>query len=563
MKYILLLLFFCSINIFSSGYGQQLSNQDEAYIDSAMTANYKSDGPGAILLIAKDGKAIFRKAYGLANLELKIPNKPEYLFRIGSMTKQFVAVCILKLAQEGKLSLDDDIRKYLPDYNTYNRAITINNLLSHTSGITDYTSKPDFLKQMAVDHSKKEIMDSFMKDSLLFEPGTNWSYSNSGYVLAGLILEKITEMSLGEYLQKNVFDPLGMTNTYIGTFEKLIPNTAYGYSLVGKDKFAPASYTSWSWAFAAGDIISNVDDLLKWDEALYTEKIVKKEWLEKAWSSYVLLNKQMTNYGFGWTTGMYKELSLITHDGGFPGFLCSGIRIPSQHLYFTILSNTISIEQDFSILIALRAAGQKITFPKVINVKQKKLQEYIGVYAEDRIATNSNYGKTYRYVTIKNDTLFSQGTGGSKSPLLNIDKDLFVSKDFWTFTKFHRNNKGEIISLERYEEPIKYGPNKLESKTNLTLPKEKSAISLKQQTLELYKGKYDLGGGILIKVTIEGNNIYIQVTGQEREEIFAESETKFFLKSEDVIIEFIKNDQGVTKGLILNQGDKYEANKIE
>lgn len=211
MQRIIIIYFFKLLNV--STYAQQLSKLDEQFVDSVMGANYKSGEPGAVLLIAKKGQPVFRKAYGLANLEFNVNNKPEYVFRIASMSKQFTAVCVLKLAQEGKLNLQDDIKKYLPDYNTHGRHITIENLLTHTNGINDFASKKEFPAQAILIQSPKELMNSFMNDSLTFEPGTDWGYSNSGYVVACLIVEKVSGMSLSEYRSQYIFNPLEMSHT--------------------------------------------------------------------------------------------------------------------------------------------------------------------------------------------------------------------------------------------------------------------------------------------------------------------------------------------------------------
>jgi CubicO group peptidase (beta-lactamase class C family) len=269
----LLVIYLC-ITLSVSTYAQQLSKQDEQFVDSVMNANYKPDEPGAVLLIAKHGQSVFRKGYGIANMEFSVSNKPEYVFRIGSITKQFTAVCVLMLAREGKLNLQDDITKYLSSFNSHGRHITIENLLSHTSGITDNVK--NLIAKAFMDQSKEDVMNLFVNDSLAFEPGTEWSYNSSPYVLAGLIVEKVSGISLDEYLQQNIFNPLAMSHTSVGNYDSIIINAATGYEPAVEGKFKPARSLSWSWMYAAGNMLSTVDDLLKWDNALYTEKIIKK-----------------------------------------------------------------------------------------------------------------------------------------------------------------------------------------------------------------------------------------------------------------------------------------------
>lgn len=547
---------------------QELSKSDEAYIDSIMSANYKLDEPGAAILLAIDGKPVFRKAYGLASVELNVPNKPEYLFSIGSMTKQFTAVCILQLAQDGKLVLKDDIKKYLPEYDTHGKIITLENLLSHTSGITSYTEKEDFDKKITIDHSKNEIMKYFMEDSLIFDPGTDWSYSNSGYVVLGLIVEKVSGVPLSEYMQKHLFEPAGMTNTVIGSYDHVTPNAVTGYESAGDKRYKVASYLSWTWPYAAGDIVSCVDDMQKWDEALYTDKLLKKEWREKAWKSFVLASGQETNYGFGWGLGKYNGMNVVSHGGAINGFLSDGIRIPSKHLYLVVLSNkAVKSPSEFSNLIALRAAGNPVKEHSAITLSSQHLQEYVGAFnvhrVGGRITKNTTKNKMYRYIILKNDTLFTQRTGGSKTPLIPVGTDLFMSKASRMMYKFNRDKDQKIVSLELYTEPLNYGPNELETKADVPMPAERTAISLDEKQLAPYKGKYDFGGGFIMTVTIDGNKIFTQATGQPSIEIYPETETKFFLKVVDATIEFVKDANGTVTGLVLTQGRKMEAKKIE
>ena len=246
-----------------------------------------------------------------------------------------------------------------------------------------------------------------MNDSLLFDPGTDWSYSNSGYFVLGLIVEKISGMSLVDYIQKNLFDPAGMKNSYIGTHEKIIPNLVTGYERASDATYKVASYLSWTWPYAAGDILSSVDDMLKWDEALYSDRILKKEWRERAWKSFTLSNGQETNYGFGWSLGKYGDVNIIGHGGAINGFLSDGIRIPSKHLYLVILSNkAIKSPGEFSSLIALRVAGDPIKEYTPINMSGKQLQDYVGAYevhrVGGRITKNTTKDKMYRYIIVKN-----------------------------------------------------------------------------------------------------------------------------------------------------------------
>lgn len=544
-------------------FAQQLPKQDEQFIDSIMSIYYKPTTPGAVLLIAKNGQPVFRKAYGLANMELNVLNKPENIFRIGSMSKQFTAVSILKLAQEGKLNLKDDLKKYLPDYNTHGRHISIENILTHTSGIIDAQNKADFVTKMRVDQSHDDLLKSFMQDSLLFEPGTDWHYSNSNYELAGFIIEKVSGMPLREYLQQNIFQPLQMSHTYVGNDDSIFINMVNGYDKIA-GKFRPAVFLSYSWEYGAGDILSNVDDLLKWDNALYTDKIIKKEWLEKAWNPFVLKNDESTHYGFAWSNNLINDLQIIEHAGGVNGFNSDGIRIPQQQLYIVILSNTTAAwSAAIASPIALQITKQNLPKQTSIQTGKKNLANYTGVYALQRAGGNFSIdtanGQLYTYITLTNDTLFVQPPGYGKVALLQVGKDLFVTSYDNPYYEFCSNNN-KITSVAILNKPIQSGPAEIRIKTDIPLPKEKKAIKLDAKQLEIYKGKYDFGGGAIAPVIVEGDKIYLQM--EEKFEILPEDKKHFFFTAFNGTAEFILKDEKVT-GVIVTRNGKYEGKKIE
>jgi CubicO group peptidase (beta-lactamase class C family) len=546
---------------------QTLPQADQAYIDSIMTATYKPGEPGGVLLVAVNGKPVYRKAFGLASAELNVPNKPEFVFRVGSMSKQFTAVSMLQLAQAGKLSLTDEIRKYLPWYNTHGRAITIAHLLSHTSGIPSYTEKPEFAKIMASDISGRGIAEFVMDDSLLFEPGTNWSYSNSGFAIANLIIEAVSGVPFGEYLQEHIFKPIGMLHSTVGSNDRILPAAVSGYDRNEDGTFKPAMHLNWSWPYGGGQVLSNVDDMLAWDEALYTDKLLSKQWRQKAWTPIVLPNGEKTNYGYGWGAGTWDGLEIIEHGGAINGFLSDGIRIPEKHIYVIAFSNTTSVPPRFVPDIALKVAGRPLKTPAAMAVDAKTLQDYIGTYlvtrSGARLTTNATAEPMYRAVTVVGDTLFSQQSGGTKNALRPVGKDLFSIGRPNTYARFVRDAQAKVVAVEIYQEPLTIGPIQREPKTDLPLPEEKKEITLDAKALEKYRGKYQLVPGFVITVTTEGNRIFGQATGQSRFEMFPQSETVFFLKIVDASMEFVLNEKGEVVSAILNQGGKRPLTKIE
>lgn len=461
----------------SAAVPQNISKSDRAYIDSIMNAQYKPTDPGAVVLAAKDGNILFRKAYGMASLELGVKQKPEFLFPLGSMVKQFTAVSILKLCQEGKISLQDDIRNYIPDYNTHGRRITIENLLTHTNGIISLYEMPGYMKMRRDEYRPDSLRKIFQDQELYFEPGTDWNYSNSGFTLLGMTIEKVSGISFSEYLQKNIFTPLGMTRTFIAAGDKIFPGLVPYYKSAGKGTYKPGPYFSFSSLFAAGDIISCCDDMLKWDEALYTEKILRKVWLGKAWTSFRLPGGQKTNYGYGWALGEYKGLQFIQHDG-IAGYLSDAIRVPEKHLYVFIASNNGSVSpNDAANKIACRLLGLSYKSGKPLNLGADKLREYTGTFEVRRPAANdfryASKEKVFRSITLSGDSLFSLCKAEGKYRLIPVEKDIFLFEATDTKMQFQRDDKGKITGIGIFSEPVNYGPDDVEALSESVLSEKK------------------------------------------------------------------------------------------
>src|SRR5687768_10124353 len=250
-------------------------------LDKLLAAQFKDNEPGVAVLVARKGEIIYKKGFGLANLELDVPMQVDNIFRIGSITKQFTAVAILQLMEQGKLNLQDEITKFIPDYPTQGNKITIEHLLTHTSGIRSYTSMSDYFGKIKLDMKPSEMIDYFKNEPMDFAPGAEHRYNNSGYYLLGYIIEQITGKTYAQYLEENFFKPLEMTNSLYGNDQAIIKKRASAYSM-GDNGFENSPSMSMTQPYAAGSIQSTVSDLFKWHQAVNSYKLVKKENLEKA-----------------------------------------------------------------------------------------------------------------------------------------------------------------------------------------------------------------------------------------------------------------------------------------
>ncbi len=305
-----------------------------AKIDEYMQAAVKNDQFSGSILVAQKGAPIISKGYRLANYELKVPNTPQTTFTLASITKQFTGVAIMKLQEQRWLKVSDKICKYLDNCPVAWQAITIHQLLTHTSGIENFSSLPDWDEEIAVQPTSREgFVDVFRDLPLEFSPGEKFEYSNSGYYLLGLIVEGATGQSYEDYLQRYIFTPLGMKNTGLVNPRSLQPNRASGYDWSG-NYFVHPDYEDLTHAFSNGGIYSTTEDLLLWDKALYGEQVVSKQSLEKIFTPF------KEGYGYGWNINEKFGRKHVGHSGSLMGFSTYLSRFPAEQISIIILSNS-------------------------------------------------------------------------------------------------------------------------------------------------------------------------------------------------------------------------------
>ena len=552
MKNLFRISLFAFVFLFNAAFSQQKDDKQlAAEFDKLLAEQFKANETGAAALVARNGQVIYKKAFGMANLELNVPMQVDNIFRIGSITKQFTAVAILQLMEQGKLNLQDEITKFIPDYPMNGHKITIEHLLTHTSGIQSYTGMKDFVEMMRKDMKPEELIAHFKNQPMEFAPGTKWNYNNSGYFLLGYIIEKITGKTYPQYLEENFFKPLGMTNSYYGSDTKIIKNraTAYGKGEKGFENAQPLSMTL---PYSAGSIQSTVEDLLKWHQAVHAYKLVKKESLDKAFTSYKLTDGKETNYGYGWFLGNVQESPTIEHGGGINGFLTSSIYLPKEDVFVAVFSNCdCNSPDDVSSKIAALTIGKPYDY-KEMPLDSTTLKSYTGVYENDKAEQ--------RVITFSENQLYSQRSGSPKYKIKAYQKDkFFLEKSFSTTLEFSRNSKGEI---EKINAKSRQGIE-IWSKTNKPIP-TKAEIQVDEKILESYVGDYELAPNFIISITKEQNKLFAQATGQGKNELFSETETKFFLKVVDAQVEFVKDEAGKISKLVLNQGGKkIDGKKIK
>ena len=328
-------------------------------------------------LVARGNQVLLSKGYGSANLEWNIPNAPNTKFRLGSVTKQFTAASILLLEERGKLKTDDPIKKFVPDAPAAWDRITLFHLLTHTSGVPNFTSFPDYPKIGPFPTTAAKLLESFRDKPLDFDPGTKWNYSNSGFVVLTYVIEKVTGEPYEKFVRENIFTPLAMKDSGYDSNEAIIPNRASGYS-PGRGGLENAGFVHMTVPQGAGALYSTTEDLLKWEQGLFGGKVLKPESLEKMTKPF------LQNYAFGLGVETVNGHKVVSHGGGIQGFNTDLSYYPDDRLTVVVLGNVNGgAPGEIAKKLAAVAHGENVKLMserKEISLDSKILARYVGVY---------------------------------------------------------------------------------------------------------------------------------------------------------------------------------------
>lgn len=512
----------------------------------------KGDSSGVAVLIARDGKILFQEGFGLANVADKTPITPATKFRIGSISKQFIAAAILRLAEEKKLSLTDPLAKFFPDF-PRGKDITLHHLLTHTSGIHSYTDKPDFISQVTKFIEPAKLIASFQNDPPDFAPGASFHYNNSAYFLDGEIVAKVSGKPLGDYLRETFFEPLGMKDTGIFVNAAPPPGVATGYSST-EGKLAPALDWDMSWAGGAGALYSTVGDLFRWNEALFSGKVVNEASFKAATTPVTLPpGVDGMKYGYGLVMSELHRMPMIGHGGGLNGWSTNLVRLPELHCTVVALANALPPPSGLSPgeisnkIVDIFLAEEISKIPPLVEdktVDPKTFNDFVGRY---------DYKSGIATVTVEDGHLFAQLTGQPRQEIYPKAANEFFWKVVDAQVAFQRNEKGEVVAAKHTQNGSTFTAPKL------TTP----AVQLTAEQLDAITGQYQYGPGAVLTVTRDGNSLLAQLTGQPKFPIFPTSESEFEWQVVAAKVQFVKEDGKVTKAIHKQNGGTIEAPKIK
>jgi len=437
---------------------------------------FKPGGPGCAIAVIRDGKIVFERGYGLANLDWAIPNSPTTVFQIASMSKQFTAACIVLLAEDGKLSLEDDIRTWLPETRDYGKKITIRNLLNHTSGIRDYESlMVSAGMRYDLAWEPREIFDFIVRQSALdFVPGEKFSYSNSGYILLAEIVHRATSLTLGQFAEQRIFKPLGMKNTlYYETLYQVVKNRATGYDR-DFDRMIYTAGQSDTYTLGPAGVFTTVEDLALWDRNFYENRIGGPHFIETMLSRPVLTGGDTSNYACGLEYDIYRGLPTLSHSGWWAGYLSYMMRFPEQRTTIILLANSTS---DIGPSVNCYKIADLYLYDQFPMDKRPAPEEKAAtsaVHAEvavdpaiyDQYAGRYQIGNLDMVATIARDgkRLMGQFTGQFRFQLFPESDSTFFLKIDEVQVKFRRDETGRVNTLLWYQRGREVPVNRIVSR---------------------------------------------------------------------------------------------------
>lgn len=564
-------LLFCTAIILLVSHQPARAQDHAAKIQEVLALAHKYRQFNGAVLVAENGKVIYKGAHGLANMEWNIPNTPDTKFRLGSITKQFTAAVTLQLVEQGKIKLDAKISDYLPDYRKdTGDKVTIHHLLTHTSGIPSFTGQPGFAENVSRNPYKvDEFVKKYASGDLEFEPGSKYSYNNSGYFLLGAIVERVTGKPYEQVLKEQIFDPAGMKNTGYDHHGTIIPKRASGYSKT-PENYTNAVYLDMSIPYAAGSLYSTVEDLYLWDQTLYTDKLLSAQ------SKGLMYKPFLENYAYGWVVmnASFKQndqpVQVIRHGGGINGFSTTIVRFPKEKSLIVMLDNTGSDYLDrLSESIAKILYNQPYEPPKIsiVSVLEKTITEKgieagIAQYRDLKAKQAATYDFSEPELNQLGYLLLRSGKAREAIEIFKLNVEAYPQgfNTYDSLAEAYMTINDRDLAIKNYRKSLDLNPNNTNA-TEILKRLEKAPVVVDAKVFDTYIGEYEVGPGFVLRVFREGDKFMTQATGQGQFEIFPESETTFYPTAFVAKLTFVKDADGKVTGIRIDQNGRVTHGK--
>lgn len=544
-------------------------------IDDLLKTYYDYGQFNGSVLVAENGKVIYKKGFGMANMEWEIPNNADTKFRIGSVTKQFTATLIMQLVEEGKIKLDGKLSEYLPDYRKETgEKVTIHQLLNHTSGIPSYTGLPGFFENVSRNpYAVKDFVKKYASGDLEFEPGTKFAYNNSGYFLLGAIIEQVTGKPYAQVLRERIFDQLDMKDTGYDLHAPLIRKRAWGYQK-SPDGYTNAAYLDMSLPYAAGSMYSTVEDLYKWDQALYENKIISAE------SKKLMFTPGLSDYGYGFTIRdqpigkTTQKTKIIQHGGGINGFNSLFTRLVDQKSLVVILDNVGMGRYHAGITDSIINIlnGQPYDLPKksMADTLYKTALEKGGAaavaeYRKLKAEKPAMYDFSEGELNALGYQLLGKDRTKDAIEIFKLNVEMFpeASNPYDSLGEAYLKDGNKDLALANYKKSVELNPGNANG-IKFIKQIEGKETKIDPAVFDGYVGDYEIAPNFILTITREGDKLMGQPSGQRKVELETVSETQYIVPSVDASITFEKDSEGKTTGLVLVQGERTtKAKKIK
>ena len=519
-----------------------------AKADAVLAEAYPSEGPGAAVIVTERGTTVYESGRGLADLAAKTPIGPDTVFRIGSITKQISAAVLLQLVAEGKVSLDDPVSKFFPDYPQPGAGATVRHLLNHTSGIQSYTDLPGWMVEANTNrpYTTDEMIAEFRSVPSPSKPGEKWAYNNSGYVLVGAIIEKITGKPWHQAVEERIAKPLGIAIRY-GVLEGETPKMAKGYT-AHEGEVAPALKIHMSVPHAAGALIGSVQDLATWNAALHSGKVVPRPYYEMMVAPTRLPDGEENPYGFGITNREVRGRGGYGHGGGIFGFITDSVYLPKEDVFVAVFANSnVPATDPGSVMMKLAALAIDDPFPTFEKVAADpgSLEPWFGVYAVE--------GGERRFF-LRDGKLFTQRTGGSELETFAAGDNRYFYDKSLTWFELARDDSGVPVMTMYHNGSTK---GELAKRTGAIPPPPKAA-DVPRSTLERYAGNYSVGGATAV-VLLSDSGLTVKLGDQPTLRLVPRSSTEFSVEGVDARVVFSAGVESASSMTIHQGGRTIEA----
>ncbi|HEX8669045.1 MAG TPA: serine hydrolase [Allosphingosinicella sp.] len=518
----------------------------KARADAVLAEAYPADGPGVAVVVMDDGKIVYSAGRGLADIEAKTPISPDTLFRMGSITKQFSAATLLQLVDEGKVSLSDPLSKFLPGFPKPAADATVAQLLNHTAGVQPYTGIPGWMVEENTSRARttEEMIALFRDLPVLSKPGEQWMYNNSGYVLVGAVIEKVTGKPWYEAVAERIARPLGLATIRYGVGAETDPGMAVGYT-IRDGAPAPAQKIHMSVPHAAGALVGTVGDLAKWAQALHHGKVVRAGTYAQMIAPTRLPDGRTEPYGFGLGLSKIRKRGVIGHSGGIFGFTTDSAYLPQEDMFVAVFANSDAPATNPGVVMQ-RLAGLALgdPFPSFHKAAfdVKALEPLFGVYPVT--------GGGERQFYARDGHLYLRRSGEPEMEAFAAGGNRYFfgpGSLAWFATARDASGKPAIEMHpdggEEAERSVRAGP----------IPPEPAAFPVPAAILETYVGRYDTPMGPL-DVAIDGKRgLRATLGGQPPVSLRATSLTDFQVREIDAVVAF-RSEGGAVAGLVIRQG---------